>query len=70
MIVLVYRYDVIASCDLVYVLLQEYQMVTNGNTPHMLLDVRPSVEYEMCTLPNSISILDNNIVCLITLTTY
>lgn len=37
-------------------------MVANGNTAHILIDVRPSVEYDICSLPNSISILDNNIV--------
>ena len=63
MIGLVYRFDIHASCDLVQVLLQEYQVVANSNTPHMLIDVRSSVEYEICSLPNSISILDDRIVC-------
>ena len=59
----VYKFDVLASCDLVHMLLQEYQMVANSNIPHMLIDVRSSVEYEICSLPNSISILDNSVVC-------
>lgn len=32
-------------------------MVANSNNPHVLIDVRPSVEYEICSLPNSVSIL-------------
>ena len=35
-------------------------MVASSNSPHLLIDVRPSIEYEICSLPNSLSILDNN----------
>ncbi|XP_065893032.1 adenylyltransferase and sulfurtransferase MOCS3-like [Dysidea avara] len=34
----------------------EYQSVANSNKPHLLVDVRPIVEYEICSLPNSINI--------------
>ena len=42
-------------------LLQEYQVITDSNDAHMLVDVRPSIEYEICSLPNSVSILNNHI---------
>lgn len=49
-------------------MIQEYQVITSSNSPHVLLDVRPTVEYEICSLPNSTSILKNAITLCIFLT--
>lgn len=37
--------------------LQEYKQLVDSGRPHLLVDVREAVQYEICSLPNSISIL-------------
>ena len=50
------------------VLNQEYKEVVDKGDPHILLDVRQPVELEICSLPNSLSILwTKRIFCLLVL---
>lgn len=37
--------------------LQEYKSIVDSSDPHILLDVRPRVEVDICHLPYSLSIL-------------
>lgn len=40
-----------------FIELQEYKSIVDNSSPHILLDVRPLVEVEICNIPFSLSIL-------------
>lgn len=37
-------------------MVESYQKFINDNRPHLLLDVREKVQYDICSLPNSLHI--------------
>lgn len=41
----------------VFIQLQDYKSILDNEEPHLLLDVRPLVEVDICHLPVSLSIL-------------
>lgn len=41
----------------VFIKLQDYKSILDNAEPHLLLDVRPLVEVDICHLPFSLSIL-------------